>query len=91
MISALQTKSASTKRSEAGNVRSPVAFFSSLLEQITQPFAVVDDSDKLFFCNRAFEALTGYSKSELAGLRVEELAGRSGSGRPCAQGRRPTR
>jgi PAS domain S-box-containing protein len=74
LISALPSKSASAKRSESGNVRSLVAFFSALLEQITQPFAVVNDSDKLFFCNRAFEALTGYSKSELAGLQVEELA-----------------
>ena len=78
LISALPIKSANAQRSDAGNetgkVRSLVAFFSSLLEQITQPFAVVDDSNKLSFCNRAFETLTGYAKPELAELRVEELA-----------------
>ena len=74
MISTLSSNSANTKPSDAGSVRALVAFFSALLEQITQPFAVVDDTDKLFFCNRAFESLTGLSKSELAKLRVEELA-----------------
>jgi len=62
---ATETKAAQLSRS--------AEFLGSLLEQITQPFVVVDAQGRLLFWNRAFEELTNYGASDLAALQTLDL------------------
>ncbi len=48
-------------------------FLTTLLRQITQPFAVFDDAGRFLLWNPAFEELTGYSPEQLIELQPADL------------------
>ena len=71
MLSAQGTKQAETATDQ---LIASSELLTSLLRQITQPFAVFNHEERLVLWNPAFEELSGYSPGELMKLQPAELA-----------------
>ncbi len=55
------------------DVEQPIAFLDSLVEETPLAIVVLDEAGRVTFCNRAFEALFLYSRSEILGRDLDGL------------------
>jgi two-component system, NtrC family, sensor kinase len=56
-----------------GDESAQARFVARLLDQTSQPFVALDFDARITRCNRAFEALLGYSADELRGRTVQDI------------------